>query len=81
MNEVFHPDAFKKFEGLRVPVKFQDQVVGVADISRDGEIINAELFSGQVPRELRRVFLDRTANHLNISIGYKAAQPISDKEK
>jgi len=51
---VFAPGVFDKFVGVDIPVKNKPGgvVIGKANISRDGEVINVELDSGQFPQEL-----------------------------
>lgn len=75
MGEVIRPGAFDKFVGLSVPVTIGGRVVGKAEISRDGEIINAELESGALPRELRDMFHMGFADALSIDTVKTKAVP------
>lgn len=75
MDQHIAPGAFEKFVGLKVPVTIGEMVVGSAEISRDGEVINIELASGYVPRELRDMFLMGLAEGLSIDTIKRPAVP------
>ena len=53
-------------ENMTVPIKFDGLVVGKAEISPDGKIINAELYGSGVGQELRNVLLCGLADSVSI---------------
>ena len=53
-------------EVIRVPIKFDGFVIGKAEISPDGRIINAELDNSSVGQEIRNVLLCGLADGISI---------------
>lgn len=74
-GEVILPGAFAATEGFKVPVKHDGMIVGRAEISRDGEIINAELTEGLLPRVLKYALLEGVADGISIRPNYVTAIP------
>lgn len=74
---VLAPGALKKAAIQGIPVTFEGRRVGTAELSEDGEIINAELASGELPKNLRDAFLVGLADSLSISVNYREAVPYS----
>lgn len=58
-----------------VPVTIGGREVGKAEISMGGDIINVELDSGSLPRELRDMFLEGMADAISIDTYKTPAQP------
>ena len=55
---------------IKVPIKFDGFVVGEAEISKNGEIITAELNASGVGREIRDVLLSGFADSISIRPNY-----------
>jgi len=76
-DTVISPGAFKSVDGLKVPLRLGQggPIIGTAEISRDGEVITAELKSGHIPNELRDMFVVGLADGLSIDTCKTPARP------
>lgn len=62
---------------MKVPVKVDGQVVGVAEVSMNGEVISAELSDTTgLPKYIRDMFLHDLADSLSIGVNMKPVLPL-----